>query len=250
MSPVRAREVSGNRGSRPRFWNASPPNRTCACAISARRNARTARSIRSSARWNAPPDWHSDKPQAKLDKLDAVLAQTSTSTEDSALFAEMLSLPNDGRYPALELAPEQRRKRTLEALTSVDASTSSGCAKGMRNSEDTDCARRPSIRFAQVGSYPRPRSVNGDLLDLNVFALDLSCGLSAQIDVEGSKTPTRNQHRHGAPRITPLVDIAMTNPAASPGHIHDWARASTTIVRVSAAAALWARQKRRKRRPC
>ena len=61
---------------------------------------------------------HDDKPQAKLDKLDAVLAQTSTSTEDAALFAEMLSLPNDGRYPALELAPEQRRQRTLEALTS------------------------------------------------------------------------------------------------------------------------------------
>jgi class 3 adenylate cyclase/predicted ATPase len=58
-----------------------------------------------------------DKPQAKLDKLDAVLAQTSTSTEDAALFAEMLSLPNDGRYPALELAPDQRRQRTLEALT-------------------------------------------------------------------------------------------------------------------------------------
>jgi class 3 adenylate cyclase/predicted ATPase len=60
---------------------------------------------------------HDDKPQAKLDKLDVVLAQTSTSTEDAALFAEMLSLPNDGRYPALELAPEQRRQRTLEALT-------------------------------------------------------------------------------------------------------------------------------------
>jgi len=61
---------------------------------------------------------HEDKPQAKLDKLDAVLAQTSTSTEDAALFAEMLSLPNDGRYPALDLAPQQRRQRTLEALTS------------------------------------------------------------------------------------------------------------------------------------
>ena len=55
--------------------------------------------------------------QAKLDKLDAVLAQTSTSAQDAALFAEMLSLPNDGRYPALELTPQQRRQRTLEALT-------------------------------------------------------------------------------------------------------------------------------------
>ncbi len=61
---------------------------------------------------------YDDKPQGKLDKLDAVLAQTSTSPEDAALFAEMLSLPNDGRYPALELAPEQRRQRVLEALMS------------------------------------------------------------------------------------------------------------------------------------
>ncbi|MGB9065792.1 MAG: AAA family ATPase, partial [Pseudolabrys sp.] len=59
---------------------------------------------------------HDDTPQARLDKLDAVLAQTSTSIEDAALFAEMLSLPNDGRYPALELTPEQRRQRTLDAL--------------------------------------------------------------------------------------------------------------------------------------
>jgi class 3 adenylate cyclase len=60
---------------------------------------------------------HDDSPQARLDKLDAVLAQISTSIEDAALFAEMLSLPNDGRYPALELAPQQRRQKTLEALT-------------------------------------------------------------------------------------------------------------------------------------
>ena len=54
---------------------------------------------------------HDDTAQAKLDKLDAVLAQTSTSTQDAALFAEMLSLPNDGRYPALELTPQQRRQK-------------------------------------------------------------------------------------------------------------------------------------------
>jgi hypothetical protein len=35
-----------------------------------------------------------------------VLAQTSTSKQDAALFAEMLKLPNDGRYPKLDLAPE------------------------------------------------------------------------------------------------------------------------------------------------
>ena len=39
-------------------------------------------------------------------------------SEDAALFAELLSLPNDGRYPALDLAPQQRRQRTLDALIS------------------------------------------------------------------------------------------------------------------------------------
>jgi hypothetical protein len=61
---------------------------------------------------------HGDSPQGKLDKLDVVLAQTSTSNQDSALFAEILSLPNDGRYPALELLPSLRRQKTLEAIIS------------------------------------------------------------------------------------------------------------------------------------
>jgi class 3 adenylate cyclase/predicted ATPase len=60
---------------------------------------------------------HEDTAKAKLDKLDAVLAQTSTPIQDAAVFTEMLSLPNDGRYPALDLAPEERRQRTQEALT-------------------------------------------------------------------------------------------------------------------------------------
>ena len=60
---------------------------------------------------------HDDIPQAKLEKLDMMLAQTSPSKQDAALFSEMLSLPNDGRYPALDLEPQQRRQKTLEALT-------------------------------------------------------------------------------------------------------------------------------------
>ena len=55
--------------------------------------------------------------QAKLDKLHAVFEQSFTPPQDAALFAEMLSLPNDGRYPKLELAPQQRRQKTLEGLT-------------------------------------------------------------------------------------------------------------------------------------
>jgi Predicted ATPase len=38
----------------------------------------------------------------------------------------MLSLPNDGRYPTLDLTPEQRRQRTFEALSlQIEALTSS-----------------------------------------------------------------------------------------------------------------------------
>ncbi|MCK1512556.1 AAA family ATPase [Bradyrhizobium sp. 190] len=61
---------------------------------------------------------HDDSQQAKMDKLDALLAQSSTPSEDAALFAEMLSLPNDGRYPPVEVEPQLRRQKTLKALGS------------------------------------------------------------------------------------------------------------------------------------
>ena len=57
-----------------------------------------------------------DSAKPRLDKLDALLAASAISREDAALFAEMLSLPNDGRHPALDLTPQHRRQKTLEAL--------------------------------------------------------------------------------------------------------------------------------------
>ena len=64
--------------------------------------------------------------QVKLDKLDALLKQTSTSAQHAALIVDMLSLPNEGRYPALELTPQQRRESTLDALIlQMDALTRS-----------------------------------------------------------------------------------------------------------------------------
>ena len=59
---------------------------------------------------------HNDTIQVKRDKLDALLTQSSTPRQNAALLSEMLSLPNDGRYPKLELTPQQRRQKTLEAL--------------------------------------------------------------------------------------------------------------------------------------
>jgi class 3 adenylate cyclase/predicted ATPase len=57
-----------------------------------------------------------DDAQSKLDKLDALLV--GTPAEDAALLAELLSLPNPGRYPSLDLTPQQRRQKTLQALIS------------------------------------------------------------------------------------------------------------------------------------
>jgi predicted ATPase len=60
---------------------------------------------------------HEDNSKTKFEKLDVLLARTSTSHEDTALLAEMLSLSNDGRYPSLDkLTSEQRRERTLRVL--------------------------------------------------------------------------------------------------------------------------------------
>jgi class 3 adenylate cyclase/tetratricopeptide (TPR) repeat protein len=58
-----------------------------------------------------------DNLQRKLDKLDALLTQTATPTEDAELFTDMLLLPNDGRYRRLNLSAKRRRDRTLQALT-------------------------------------------------------------------------------------------------------------------------------------
>ena len=61
---------------------------------------------------------HDDSQQVKMDKLDALLTQSSTPPQDAALFAEMLSLTNDGRYPPVEVEPQLRRQKTLKALGS------------------------------------------------------------------------------------------------------------------------------------
>jgi class 3 adenylate cyclase len=59
---------------------------------------------------------HQDASQAKLDKLDALLAQSLTPHHDATLLVDIMSLPNDGRYLTLDLSPQQRRQKTLEAL--------------------------------------------------------------------------------------------------------------------------------------
>jgi len=54
---------------------------------------------------------------AKLDKLEALLKPSATNlARDVALFAELLGLPADERYPALAVSPAQKREMTLTSI--------------------------------------------------------------------------------------------------------------------------------------
>ena len=55
----------------------------------------------------------------KLDKLEAMLRRATADLAESApLLAELLSIPSGGRYPPLDLTPQKRREKTLQALMS------------------------------------------------------------------------------------------------------------------------------------
>jgi predicted ATPase/class 3 adenylate cyclase len=58
-----------------------------------------------------------DTAEQKLDMLEAMLGQaTADLAESTPLLAELLSIPTEGRYPPLELTPQKRREKTLQAL--------------------------------------------------------------------------------------------------------------------------------------
>ena len=58
-----------------------------------------------------------DSHEAKLNKLAALLASTGpTEDEEHALFATLLALPYQTRYPPLTLTPQQQREKVFAAL--------------------------------------------------------------------------------------------------------------------------------------
>jgi class 3 adenylate cyclase/predicted ATPase/ABC-type transport system involved in cytochrome c biogenesis ATPase subunit len=58
-----------------------------------------------------------DTPELRLEKLEVLLALGTTQVQAVApLFAALLSIPFDNRYPQLALSPAQQRRRTLAAL--------------------------------------------------------------------------------------------------------------------------------------
>jgi class 3 adenylate cyclase/tetratricopeptide (TPR) repeat protein len=58
-----------------------------------------------------------DTAAARLDKLEALLADnTPAEGDDVQLLAELLALPLNDRYPALDLTPQRKKQKTFEAL--------------------------------------------------------------------------------------------------------------------------------------
>jgi predicted ATPase len=55
-------------------------------------------------------------PEAKLDKLGALLAPAAPSEKDVGLIAELLSLPYSSRYRVPDSTPQRKKENTLEAL--------------------------------------------------------------------------------------------------------------------------------------
>jgi len=57
-----------------------------------------------------------DPPEARLEKLEAVLALAAPPDEDVALLVDLLSLPGSERHPLPNLNPQRKKERLLEAL--------------------------------------------------------------------------------------------------------------------------------------
>jgi class 3 adenylate cyclase/tetratricopeptide (TPR) repeat protein len=57
-----------------------------------------------------------DSPIRKLEQIEAILTAGSQRAEDIALIADLLSIPTDDRYPKLQVSPQKRKQKTMEAL--------------------------------------------------------------------------------------------------------------------------------------
>ena len=55
-----------------------------------------------------------DRASRKLDKLEALLGRDDVSVD---LFADLLSIPHEGRYAPRNLTPQAQKARTLDALS-------------------------------------------------------------------------------------------------------------------------------------
>ena len=57
-----------------------------------------------------------DTPSARIEKLRALIAANEPAEGDVQLLAELLSVPLDGGYPALDLTPQRKKEKTFDGL--------------------------------------------------------------------------------------------------------------------------------------
>ena len=70
--------------------------------------------------WHAAGFASEEAVTARLDKLEAMIARSGLETKKVAPFlAALLSIPGDGRYPPLDMAPSQQKDRTIAALMAL-----------------------------------------------------------------------------------------------------------------------------------
>jgi class 3 adenylate cyclase len=96
-----------------------------------------------------------DTPGLRLDKLEALIAANSPAEGDVPLLAELLSLPLDSRYPALDITPQRKKEKTFDAL--------------LRGLEDL-ARQQPVLMVFEDLHWMDPTS--RELLDLTVQQID------------------------------------------------------------------------------
>jgi class 3 adenylate cyclase/tetratricopeptide (TPR) repeat protein len=70
--------------------------------------------------WKAAGFAGGEPAAARLDKLEALIERSRLETKEVAPFlAALLSIPFEGRYPALEMAPSEQKERTIAALITL-----------------------------------------------------------------------------------------------------------------------------------
>src|SRR5262249_61061316 len=64
----------------------------------------------------APRPGRDDPPEARLAKLEALLARSNAGAEETGFIAALLSIPSGDKYCIPDLTPQRRKEKTLEAL--------------------------------------------------------------------------------------------------------------------------------------
>jgi predicted ATPase len=60
-------------------------------------------------------------PEARLDRIETMVARSGLNPKEiSPLIASLCSIPFDGRYPPLDMAPAEQKERSIAALIALN----------------------------------------------------------------------------------------------------------------------------------